>query len=74
MYIYSPFCRKWITLYRCVAVFIVPHMDIVPEDNKQPAFAAMHYPHSVFDIGHSTVIHRDGTGWPMKSIEILIVV
>ena len=25
-----------------------------------PVIAAMHCPHSVFDIGHCTVIHRDG--------------
>ena len=25
----------------------------------QPAIAAMHGPHSVFDIGHCTAIHRD---------------
>ena len=28
----------------------------------KPAIAAMHGPHSVFDIGHCTVIHRDGGG------------
>ena len=26
---------------------------------QQPAIAAMHGPHSVFDIGHCTVIHCD---------------
>ena len=35
MYIYTPLCRYWITLYRYVLVFIVPHMDIELEDNKQ---------------------------------------
>ena len=29
---------------------------------KEPAIAAMHGLHSVFDIGHCTVIHRDGGG------------
>ena len=28
----------------------------------KPAIAAMHGPHSVFDIGHCTVIHRDAGG------------
>ena len=28
----------------------------------QPAIAAMHGPHSVFDIGHCAVIHCDGGG------------
>ena len=35
MYIYIPLCRYWIALYRYVLVFIVPHMDIELEDNKQ---------------------------------------
>ena len=35
MYIYAPLCRYWITLYRYVLVFIVPHVDIELEDNKQ---------------------------------------
>ena len=35
MYIYTPLCRYWITLYRYVLVFIVPHEDIELEDNKQ---------------------------------------
>ena len=35
MYIYTPLCRYWITLYRYVLVFIVLHMDIELEDNKQ---------------------------------------
>ena len=35
MYIYTPLCRYWITLYRYVLVFIVPHVDIELEDNKQ---------------------------------------
>ena len=35
MYIYTPFYRYWITLYRYVFVFIVPHVDIELEDNKQ---------------------------------------
>ena len=35
MYIYTPSCRYWITLYRYVLVFIVPHVDIELEDNKQ---------------------------------------
>ena len=35
MYIYTPLCRYWIALYRHVLVFIVPHMDIELEDNKQ---------------------------------------
>ena len=35
MYNYSPLCRYWITLYRYVLVFIVPHVDIELEDNKQ---------------------------------------
>ena len=35
MYIYTPLCRYWITLYRYVLVFIVPHVDIEQEDNKQ---------------------------------------
>ena len=35
MYIYTPLCRYWITLYRYVLVFIVPHVDIELEYNKQ---------------------------------------
>ena len=35
MYIYIPLCRYWTALYRYVLVFIVPHMDIELEDNKQ---------------------------------------
>ena len=35
MYIYTPLCRYWITLYRYVLVFIMPHVDIELEDNKQ---------------------------------------
>ena len=35
MYIYTPLCRYWITLYMYVLVFIVPHVDIELEDNKQ---------------------------------------
>ena len=35
MYIYTPLCRYWIALYKHVLVFIVPHVDIELEDNKQ---------------------------------------
>ena len=35
MYIYTPLCRYWIILYSYVLVFIVPHVDIELEDNKQ---------------------------------------
>ena len=35
MYIYTLLCRYWIALYRHVLVFIVPHVDIELEDNKQ---------------------------------------
>ena len=35
MYIYTPLCRYWIALYRYVLVFIVSHVDIELEDNKQ---------------------------------------
>ena len=35
MYIYTPLCRYWITLYWYVLVFIVLHVDIELEDNKQ---------------------------------------
>ena len=35
MYIYTPLCRYWIALYRHVLVFIVLHVDIELEDNKQ---------------------------------------
>ena len=28
----------------------------------EPAIAALHGPHSVFDINHCTVIHRDDGG------------
>ena len=35
MYIYTPLCRYWKTLYRYVLVFIMPHTDIELEDNKQ---------------------------------------
>ena len=35
MYIYIPLCRYWIALYKHVLVFIVPHVDIELEDNKQ---------------------------------------
>ena len=31
-------------------------------DTEIPAIAAMHGPHSVFDIGHCTVIHCDAGG------------
>ena len=30
-----------------------------PEYETEPAIAAMHGPHSVFDIGHGTVIYCD---------------
>ena len=35
MNIYIPLCRYWIAQYRYVLVFIVPHVDIELEDNKQ---------------------------------------
>ena len=35
MYIYTPLCRYWIALYRYVLFFIVPHLYIELEDNKQ---------------------------------------
>ena len=35
MYIYTSLCRYWITLYRYLLIFIVPHVDIELEDNKQ---------------------------------------
>ena len=35
MYIYTPLCRYWIALYRYELVFILPHVDIELEDNKQ---------------------------------------
>ena len=35
MYMYTALCRYWIALYRYVLVFIVPHVDIELEDNKQ---------------------------------------
>ena len=35
MYIYTPLCRYWIAIYRYVLVFIVPHVNIELEDNKQ---------------------------------------
>ena len=35
MYIYTPLRRYWITLYRYVLVFIMLHVDIELEDNKQ---------------------------------------
>ena len=35
MYIYTPFCRNRITLYRYVTVLIVPHMDIELEDKNK---------------------------------------
>ena len=35
IYMYTAFCRNRITLHRYVTVFIVPHMDIEQEDNKQ---------------------------------------
>ena len=34
-YIYTPLCRYWIALYRHILVFIMPHVDIELEDNKQ---------------------------------------
>ena len=48
MYIYTPLCRYWIVLYRYVLVFIVPHVDIELEDNKQfisniPRTIIIHY-------------------------------
>ena len=38
MYIYTPLCRYWITLYRYVLVFIVPNVDIELEDNISNSF------------------------------------
>ena len=35
MYIYTPLGRYWITLYGYVLGFIVPHVNIQLEDNKQ---------------------------------------
>ena len=35
MYIYTPLCRYWIALYRYVLDFVVSHVDIELEDNKQ---------------------------------------
>ena len=35
MYIYTLLCTYWIALYMYVLVFIVPHVDIELEDNKQ---------------------------------------
>ena len=37
----------------------------------KPAIAAMHGPHSVFDIGHCTVIHYDGRGVSLVTNENL---
>ena len=34
----------------------------IQNNSKEPAIAAMHGPHSVFDIGHCTVIHCDDGG------------
>ena len=35
------------------------HTRLTYEKRDQPAFAAVHGPHSVFDLGHCTVIHCD---------------
>jgi hypothetical protein len=35
MYINTPLCRYWITLYKFVLVLIVSHVNHVIEDNKQ---------------------------------------
>ena len=35
MYIYTPLGRYWITLYDMYWGFIVPHVNIQLEDNKQ---------------------------------------
>ena len=35
MYIYTPLGRYWIILYMYVLGFIVPHVNIQLEDNKQ---------------------------------------
>ena len=48
MYIYTPLCRYWITLYRYVLVFIVPHVDIELEDNKQ---FISNNPRSLYNFG-----------------------
>ena len=55
MYIYIPLCRYWIALYRYVLVFIVPHVDIELEDNKQ---FISNIPHTVqVDLDFSVRVH-----------------
>ena len=41
----------------CLAIMSAVKIIII---RQKPAIAAMHGPHSVFDIGHCTVIHCDG--------------
>ena len=49
-----------------MSAIIKPEKEISPcflrNFVKKPAMAAMHGPHSVFDIGHGTVIHCDAGG------------
>ena len=78
MYIYTPLCRYWIALYRYVLVFIVPHVDIELEDNKQfisnipripiisiPIFSKRGYNDEIiiWMIHNKTKLNSDLPGW-----------
>ena len=59
MYIYTPLCRYWIALYRYVLVFIVPHVDIELEDNKQFISNIPHKPR----YGEHIIIYEGCSKW-----------
>ena len=42
--------------------YVLPVMLSQTRKLYKPAFAAVHRPHSVFDIGHGTVIHCNARG------------
>ena len=64
----TSFRLKGHSICTCRPKFIVKrsHKFVYPGPSKKsfltPAIAAMHGPHSVFDIGHYTVIHCGGGG------------
>ena len=50
MYIYTPLGWYWITLYEYVLGFIMPHVNIQLEDNKQYISNTPHIPMSVIGM------------------------
>ena len=58
MCIYTQLCRYWIALYRYVLVFIVPHVDIELEDNKQ-------FISNIPRILTTTYLHKDTSAFPI---------